>query len=136
MSLPTMLLQICGKMLYLPIPAFSVSKYSREFGANIKMGSRGKGTPGRTILTNKMCACPCLGGPMCDKEKCGGGITIDRASMSCSTSSQMCGSWYLPRFLFRGGLLTLMNMASFMVLVIPWDSLSMMEKLSMVLVWS
>ena len=53
-----------------------------------------------------------------------------RASVSYSTPSQMCGSWYLPRFLLRGGSLTLMNMASFMVLVMPWDSLSTMENLS------
>ena len=32
--------------------------------------------------------------------------------MSCRTSSQMCASWYLPRFLLRDGSLTLMNMAS------------------------
>ena len=55
--------------------------------------------------------------------------------MSCSTSSQICGSWYLPRFLFRDGSLTLMNMASFMVLVKLWDSLSMMEKLSSFMGW-
>ena len=53
----------------------------------------------------------------------------------------MC-SWYLPMFLLGDGLLTLINMASFMVLVTPWDSLSMMEKMSslnrgpVVLVWS
>ena len=29
-----------------------------------------------------------------------------RASMCCRTSSQICGSWYLPRFLFRDGSLT------------------------------
>ena len=47
-----------------------------------------------------------------------------RAFVSCSTPHKMCGSWYLPRFLFRG-LLTLMNISSFMVLVIVgrecWD---------------
>ena len=60
-----------------------------------------------------------------------GGVTRWRAGMSCSTSSQLCASWYLPRFLFRGGSLTLMNMASLMVLVMPWDSLSTMKKLQL-----
>ena len=32
------------------------------------------------------------------------------------TSSQMCGRWYLPIFLFRDGLFTLMYKASLMVL--------------------
>ena len=31
-------------------------------------------------------------------------------------SSQMCGRWYLPMFLFRDGLFALMYKASFMVL--------------------
>ena len=31
--------------------------------------------------------------------------------MSCSMLSQMCGSWYFPRFLFNVGSLTLMNIA-------------------------
>ena len=42
----------------------------------------------------------------------------------------MCGSWCLPGFLFRGGSLTLIDMACLMVLVMPWDSLSILEKLS------
>ena len=29
-----------------------------------------------------------------------------KACMSCNTPSHMCGSWFLPRFLFRGGSLT------------------------------
>ena len=52
------------------------------------------------------------------------GVTVKRASMSCSTPSQMWGSLSLPRFLFKGGSLTLMYMASLMVLVMPCDSLS------------
>ena len=51
-----------------------------------------------------------------------------RASMSCSTSSQMYGSWYCM-FLLRERSLTLMTMASSMALVTIWDSLSMVEKL-------
>ena len=43
-----------------------------------------------------------------------------------NTSSQICGSWYLPIFLFRDGSLTLISMASLMVLVMLWSSLSTM----------
>ena len=35
-----------------------------------------------------------------------------------STSSHMCGSWYLPILLFRDGPFTLINIASLMVLTI------------------
>ena len=41
----------------------------------------------------------------------------------------MCGIWHLPQILFRG-IINLMNIASLMVLVMPWDSLLTMEKLS------
>ena len=37
-----------------------------------------------------------------------------------NTSSHICGSWYLPIFLFRDGLSTLISMASLMVLVMLW----------------
>ena len=47
-----------------------------------------------------------------------------------STSSHICGSWYLPIFLFRDGSLTLINIASLMVLAILWSSLLTMLKLS------
>ena len=43
-----------------------------------------------------------------------------------STSSQICGSWYLPIFLFRDGSLTLISMASLMVLAMLWSSLPTM----------
>ena len=49
--------------------------------------------------------------------------------------SQMWNSWYLPRFLFKSGALTLMNIASLMVLVKPCDSLPIMEKLSNVMLY-
>ena len=39
------------------------------------------------------------------------------------TSSDMCGRWYLPMFLFRDGLLTLIYKASLMVLMRFWPSL-------------
>ena len=47
-----------------------------------------------------------------------------------STSSHMCGSWYLPIFLFRDGSLTLINNASLMALAIPWSSMPTILKLS------
>ena len=43
--------------------------------------------------------------------------------VSCSILSHTCGSWYFPRFLFNVGSLTLMNIASFMVLEKPSVSL-------------
>ena len=46
-----------------------------------------------------------------------------------STSSHLCGSWYLPIFLFRDGSLTLINIASLMDLAILWSSLLTMLKL-------
>ena len=47
-----------------------------------------------------------------------------------STSSHLCGSWYLPMFLFRDGSLTLINVASLMALIVIWSSLPTMLKLS------
>ena len=46
------------------------------------------------------------------------------------TSSHMWGRWYLPMFLFRDGLLTLVYRASFMVLMRFWSSLPTMLKLT------
>ena len=57
------------------------------------------------------------------------------SEMSSRTSSQMCGRWYLPMFLLRDGLFTLMYRASFMVLKRFWSSLPSMEKLSIVTLW-
>ena len=50
--------------------------------------------------------------------------------MSCRIWSHTCGSWYLPRFLFKEGLLALINMASLMYLVVPCASLWTMLKQS------
>ena len=64
------------------------------------------------------------------------------SEMLSRTSSQICGRWYLPIFLFRDGLLTLMYKASLIVLMRFWSSLPSMEKLSIVtaspevLMWS
>ena len=78
MSLPTTLFLVWGKMLYLPIPTFLLPKSSGRFGTI--MEGAGKGTPGRTILTNKICMCPhdvCGGsGPHWTKEGCRGN-TVD-----------------------------------------------------------
>ena len=51
------------------------------------------------------------------------------------TLSQMCGRLYLPISLLRVGLLTLMYIASFMALAIFCPSLSIILKLSTVVVW-
>ena len=47
-----------------------------------------------------------------------------------NTSSHICGTWYLPIFLFRDESLTLINIASLMALAILWSSLPTMLKLS------
>ena len=46
--------------------------------------------------------------------------------MLSRTSSHMCGRWYLPTFLFRGGLLTLMYRAPFIALFRLFSSLPTM----------
>ena len=49
------------------------------------------------------------------------------------TSPHICGRWYLPMFLFRDGLLTLMNIASLISLVRFCSSLPTILKLSSVM---
>ena len=49
--------------------------------------------------------------------------------------SHMCGRLYFPMFLFRVGLVTLMNMASWMVLAILLSSLPRILKLSIDVIW-
>ena len=51
------------------------------------------------------------------------------------TSSHMCGRWYLPIFLFRDGLLTLIIRASLIALLRFWSSLPTMLKLSTLMLW-
>ena len=51
------------------------------------------------------------------------------------TSSHMCGRWNLPTFLFRDGLLTLINKASLIALFRFWSSLPTMLKLSILMSW-
>ena len=52
------------------------------------------------------------------------------SEMFSRTSSHMCGRWYLPTFLFRDGLLTLMYRASFIALLRLCSSLPTMLKFS------
>ena len=52
------------------------------------------------------------------------------------TSSHMCGRWYFPMFLFRDGLLTLMNIDSLISLERFCSSLPTMLKLFKVILWS
>ena len=44
---------------------------------------------------------------------------------SCRMLSNMCSNWYLPRFLFKEGSFTLINMTSLMFLEVSWASLCM-----------
>ena len=62
----------------------------------------------------------------------GGGICYLSWSdgVPCKTWSQMCGSWYLPKFLLSEGSLTHMYIASLMFMVPPCGSLSTMVKQS------
>ena len=70
-----------------------------------------------------------------------GGYLRWSVGVSCSTWSQTCGSWNLPRYLFSEASLTLMYMASLIFLLMPWNSLSTIEKQSwltrcpVVMVW-
>ena len=53
--------------------------------------------------------------------------------VSCRIWSHTCGSWYLPKFLFREGSLALMYMASLMLLVVPCAFLWTMLKQSVLI---
>ena len=55
--------------------------------------------------------------------------------MLSRTSSHMFSRWYLPMFLFRDGLLTLMYNASFINLLRFWSSLPTVLKFSIVTLW-
>ena len=95
-------------------------------------GAKGFSTPQgsrRTILTYMKNVCTPLSCGMGDaKVQCGVGCKM--AGGSCRTSSYMWRSWNLPHFMLWEGSLTLMNMASLMVIVILSVSLPIMEKLS------
>ena len=51
------------------------------------------------------------------------------------TSSHICGRWYLPTFLLRDGLLTLMYRAYFITLLRFWSFLPTMLKFSTLMLW-
>ena len=57
-----------------------------------------------------------------------------RSGVLNRTSCNICGRWYLPIFLLRNELLTLMYIGSSMVLVRSWSSLPAILKLSTVVV--
>ena len=57
------------------------------------------------------------------------------SEMLARTSSQTCGRWYLPTFLFKDGSLTLMYIASLIVLIWFKSSLPTISKLLMVTLW-
>ena len=59
-----------------------------------------------------------------------------RIRVSCRMLSHMCGNWYLPRFLFKEGSFTLINIASLMFLEVPQASLHMMLKQPGITGWS
>ena len=52
------------------------------------------------------------------------------AEVSCRTWSHTCGSWYLPKFLFKEGSFAQINMASLMFLAVTCYSLWIMLKQS------
>ena len=52
------------------------------------------------------------------------------AGVSYKMLSHICGSWYFPKFLFKEGSFTWMNMASLMFLEVSYASLGMMLKQS------
>ena len=57
-----------------------------------------------------------VGGVLADGIANGQHYSNLSSEMLCRTSSHICGRWYLPVFLFRDGLLTLMYRASLIVL--------------------
>ena len=67
--------------------------------------------------------------------KCKGFHLIFSSGMENITLSQICDRLYLPTFLLRVGILTLMQMASLMVLAMPYPSLLISLKFSIGVVW-
>ena len=108
MSLLTMLLEVWKKMLYLL--AFG-TKYGGKFGTNMEVEGEqwGRHPWEEHTYQGDVCA-PLMGtlGPIEMERRCERGYHCKwGASVSLSTSSQICGSWSLPRFLFRRQSLTL-----------------------------
>ena len=57
------------------------------------------------------------------------------AGVSCRMWSHTCGSWHLPKLLFKEGSFALINMSSLMFLVVPCASLWTMLKQSGLTGW-
>ena len=75
------------------------------------------------ITTNGRCYCQ-----VADGIARGSDYFSLSSEVLCRTSSHMHGTWDLPMFLLRDGLLTLMNNASFILLLTFWSSLPIMLK--------
>ena len=70
-------------------------------------------------------------GGMSQEPRCCVAVNLSLSSGKfTSTSSHTCDSWCLFIFLFRGGSMTLMRMASLMDLAMFWSSLPTTLKLS------
>ena len=121
-------------MLYLP-----KHTYHRwhQFMSQTLVWKGATATPGeRTILTNMENDCvptTCAMGKLAYCVVVSKGYMKWRAGVSCKTLCQMWDSWYFPTFLFRDGSLTQMNMASLLVLVILYVSMTTMEKQSLLI---
>ena len=132
----TMPFQVWQKMLYLPTFGAKIWwEILDQYNDMVWRGRQGEKTPLEDHTYQGVHA-PLMKGDHGDMEGRWRGYHCRwRASMSCSTSSQLSGSWYLPRFLLRGGSLTPMNIASFIVLIALWDSLSTIQKLPSWMEW-
>ena len=94
----------------------------------------GREAPWEDHTYHLMCMCPLI------KSLCGTvnggwnryGITVDRELAYPAVPHPRCVVAGTCQGSCLGGTLTLVIMASFMVLVMPWDSLSTMERLSSV----
>ena len=91
--------------------------------------------PPHDILTKKMVVPPAMvrGEDVVTNSKwrCGDGDYLSLCTgVSCRIWFHTCGSWFLPKFLFKEGSFALMNMASLMFLIVPCDSLWTMLKQS------
>ena len=92
------------------------------------------GTPRwRTMLTKEMkfvCTPMCGGWPIEESSDSNCRLLEVEGGVSCRSSSHMVGSCYFYKFLLMDGSLKPVNMASFMVLVMPRVSLPTIEKQS------
>ena len=102
----------------------------------ILMGCKWNSHCGRFLATcDKPCRQMLWQGYMWNSHNCKGCYFKLIAEMLNWASSQMWGRLYLPMFLFRGGLFTLMLIDPLMVLPMFQSSLPTILKLSMVVEW-